>query len=81
MRQVSYLKLVIVCDTGGTGSVTSLNVRFSHLVLPTYRNKCSVDFESRIIYMINLCINDTRLGQLYLAAEFGDRPTATLLCN
>jgi hypothetical protein len=76
---VSCLREARCYLSGRTGSITSLNVRFSHLMQLTYHMKCSVDFWSCIVYMIHLCINDTCLGQLYLATEFG-ASTMTLFC-
>jgi hypothetical protein len=76
---VSCLREARYYPSGRTGSITSLNVRFSHLMQLTYHMKCSVDFWSCIVYMINLCINDTRLGQLDLATESGAL-TMTLFC-
>jgi hypothetical protein len=75
---VSCLREARYYLSAGTGSVTSLNVRFSHLMLLTNRTKCLADFGSRIVYMINICINDTRLGQSDLPTEFG-APTTILL--
>jgi hypothetical protein len=49
MNASSVVSEARYCLSGGTGSVTSLNVRFGRLVLLTYRTKCSVDFGFHIV--------------------------------